>query len=443
MPVEAGLILFLLLVNGYLALAEIAVVSSSPARLEQHAGRGDRRARAALELSRAPTRFLSTVQVGITLVGVLSGAFGGAAVAGSLELRLQDVPILAPHAHGVAVAIVVVTIAWLSVVFGELVPKRLALSNPERFAVAVARPMTALSRLAAPAVAVLELASEVVFVVFRLPRGHEPRVTEADVTAMVAAGTSAGVFEPAERRMVERVFRFADEPVAALMTPRRDIVWLDVNDAADVQTALIRQHPFSRFPVCDGGLDQLLGIVQVRDLWLASQPPDATGAGRLDLMPLLREPLLVPDSATALPVLEELQRTGRHVAMVVDEHGGVDGLLTLNNLLAFVATGAVTGGTAPEPAIVARPDGSWLVDGALSLGDFYAGLGVEDPEAGRARAYHTVAGLVMTRAGRIPAVGQRVTIGPLTIEVADMDAFRVDKVLVTREPTREGLVRPG
>ena len=246
---EILIVLLLLLANGYLALSEIAVVSARRTRLLASAERGDAGARVAAELSQSPTKFLSTVQAGITLIGILSGAYGGATIAEELAVVLDRYPMFAGYSEGAAMAIVVLALSYLSVIIGELVPKRMALSNPERFAAWIARPMQRLSRIAAPAVAALEYTSDVVIKVFRLPQGGDSSVTEADVSAMVAAGTAAGVFDPVERRMVERVFRLDDEPVAAMMTPRTDIVWLDITDSLDVHYDVIRQHPYSRFPV--------------------------------------------------------------------------------------------------------------------------------------------------------------------------------------------------
>jgi putative hemolysin len=428
---EILVILLLLVGNGYLALSEIAVVSSRRSRLLQRAERGDAAARAAAELSRSPTKFLSTVQVGITLIGILSGAYGGATIAEELAVALSGYPAIATYSEGIAVAIVVIGVSYCSVIIGELVPKRIALSNPERFAALVARPVMLLSRIAAPAVAALEYSSDLIMRVFRLPQGGTASVTEADVSAMLAAGTAAGVFDPAERRMVERVFRLDDEPVAAMMTPRPDIVWLDVNDSLDAYYDLIRRHPYSRFPVCDGSLDRIIGIAYVRDIWIAER--EAPGGAPPDLRSLIRQPLFVPERAPALDVLEQFQTTGTHVAIIIDEHGGVDGLLTLNNILTFlVASPAAEPSRRDEAAIVQRTSDSWLVDGALSLGDFYAEIGIDDPDADKPRTYHTVAGLVMTLLDRVPRTGDRVAHGPLSLEVADMDGFRVDKVLVSR-----------
>jgi putative hemolysin len=428
--VEIVVILLLLVANGYLALSEIAIVSARRSRLQHRAERGDAAAAVAVELSASPTKFLSTVQVGITLIGILSGAYGGATIAEELAVALSQYPRLAEYSEGAAVAIVVIVLSYLSVIIGELVPKRIALSNPERFAALVARPMRRLSRIAGPAVAALELTSDVLIKLFRIPKGDGAAVTEADVSAMVAAGTAAGVFDPVERRIVERAFRLDDEPVGAMMTPRPDVVWLDVNDSPETRNDVIRRHPYARFPVCDGSLDRLLGILTVRDLWVAER---SRSRESVDLRAVLRQPLFVPDRTPALEVLAQFQRSGTHVAVVIDEHGGVDGLLTLNNLLAFLVAPA-PGEAVHEgdEAIVQRGPNSWLVDGSLSLGTFYRELGVDDPDQETGRAYHTVAGLVMTTLGRIPATGDRTQAGPLTIEVVDMDGFRVDKVLVTR-----------
>jgi putative hemolysin len=223
------------------------------------------------------------------------------------------------------------------------------------------------------------------------------------------------------------VFRLDDEPIAGIMTPRTDIVWLDVADTLETNLDIVGQHPYSRFPVCEGSLDRTLGIVTVRDIWAAQQ------AGHVDLRAIVRQPLVVPDTAVALDVLQQFQASATHVALVVDEHGGLDGLLTLNNLMLFVlgpAPGAAT--TAARPAIVQRDAASWLVDGSASLADFYAAVGVAEPESDEPRAYHTVAGLVMSELGRVPVDGYTATIGSLRLEVVDMDGFRVDKVLVSR-----------
>jgi putative hemolysin len=429
---EVAVILVLLIGNGYLALSEIAIVSARRTRLAQAAGRGDAAARAAVELSQSPTRFLSTVQVGITLIGILSGAYGGTTIAASLAAFLAGYPAIAPYSEAIAMGAVVIVISYLSVVIGELVPKRIALTNPERFAALVARPMTALARAAGPVVSALELTSNLVMKLFRLPQGRDASVTEADVSAMLAAGTATGVFDPVERWIVERVFRLDDEPVAAMMTPRRDIVWLDVNDSPDSHDALIRRHPYSRYPVCDGDLDRILGILAIRDLWVAQRETPAPAA--IDLRSLLRPPLFVPDRSPALAVLQQFQRSGTQVAVIVDEHGGVDGLLTLNNILTFLVSPPAGRSRGEDAAVVQRTPGSWLVDGALSLGDFYAAMGMEDPGGEAPRSYHTVAGLVLAKLERIPAVADRFELGSLTIEVADMDGSRVDKVLVTRRP---------
>jgi putative hemolysin len=427
---EFLIILILLLANGFLALSEIAIVSARSSRLLHRAERGDAGAAVAAELARSPTKFLSTVQVGITLIGILSGAYGGATIAEELAVSFGQYPPLADYAEGVAVAVVVVVLSYLSVIIGELVPKRVALSNPERFAAAVARPMRRLSRLAGPAVAALEHTSNLIIRIFRLPQGTDFSVTEADVSAMVAAGTAAGVFDPVERRIVERTFRLDDEPVAVMMTPRPAIVWLDVNDSPQAREDTMRQYPYSRFPVCDGSLDRVLGIVSVRDVWLAERHAAGTTP---DLRALIRQPLFIPEGTAALRLLEQFQSTGTHVAIVIDEHGGVDGLVTLNNILGFLV--APLPGTArphDDSSIVQRGPNSWLVDGSLALGDFYTAIGIDDHDAADSGAFHTVAGLVLATIGRIPAAGDRIELGPLVVEVVDMDGRRVDKVLVTR-----------
>jgi putative hemolysin len=425
---ELLVILILLLANGFLALSEIAVVSARRSRLLQLAEHGDLAAAAAADLSQSPTRFLSTVQVGITLIGILSGAYGGATIAEALAVWLGQYPSVAAYSEQLAVGIVVVALSYFSVIIGELVPKRIALNNPEKFASLVARPMRGLSRIAGPAVLALEHSSNIIMKILRLPQGSDSAVTEADVAAMIAAGTASGVFEPEERRMMERVFRLDDEPVAAMMTPRPDIIWLDSRDSFDTQLDVIARHPYSRFPVAEGSLDRIRGIVDVRDICIAQRRSTT-----VDLAAMARTPLFVPDRAAALDVLRQFQTSGTQIAILIDEHGGVDGLVTQKDVLMFLAAPAADPSAlqAEGQAVVRRDDGSWLVDGSVPIADFYSAIGVSDPDDDQPRSYHTVAGLALTALGRVPQAGDRVSVGALILEVADMDGRRVDKVLVT------------
>jgi putative hemolysin len=430
MTFEILLILALILINGVFAMSEIAVVSSRKSRLQQRASEGDAGARRALELAEDPTRFLSTVQIGITLVGVFAGAFGGASIAGRLDNYLEGFPAMAPYSEGVALFAVVAAITFLSLVVGELVPKRIALNRPERIAGLVAAPMHGLSIVASPFVRVLSVSTEGLLKLLRVRKAEEPPVTEEEVSALLDVGMAAGVFEEEEHDLVERVFWLADQRVGSLVTPRQRIEWLDVRDAPEAHRSELVRHRFSHYLVCDGEVDRVLGMVRVKDLLaelLEGRPLDPRAA--------LRQPLFVPSSLRALRLLTMFRESGIHLAVVIDEYGGVEGLVTLNDVLEEI-TGDL--GLDTEPRVVQREDGSWLVDASLTMDEFWVSLNLEEPRVPGGRAYHTLGGLVVTELGRIPHTGDTFELHDLKFEVVDMDGHRVDKVLVGRSGVRTG-----
>ena len=423
--VEIVLIVLLLLANGLFAMSEIAVISSRKARLQRLAAGGDRRARAALELAGEPDRFLSTVQIGITLVGILAGAFGGATIAEQLGAVLDRIPTLNPYGEALGLTVVVLAITYLSLVFGELVPKRVGMNNPEGIARIVARPMGALSRFASPAVHLLSFSTSAVLRLLRTRPPEGPAVTEDEVRVMLEQATDAGVFEQSEREMVESVFRLGDRRVTALMTPRVDVAWLDVNLPAEEVARRIAASHYSRLPVCDRQPDNVLGVVKAKDLL------SAVLSGRpLDLRASLREPLFVPESMTALRLLELFRGSRTHVALVVNEHGAVEGLVTLTDVLEAIVGDLVPPGGQSEPMAVRREDGSWLLDGGITIDGFKEVFPVERMPGEEEGAYQTLAGFVITHLGRIPSAADRFEWGGLSFEVVDMDGRRVDKVLV-------------
>jgi putative hemolysin len=436
--VEIVAILLLILLNGAFALSEMAVVSARKARLEQRANAGDRRARAALELANEPNQFLSTIQVGITLVGILTGAFGGARLAGPLAAQLQRVPALAPYSEPLALSSVVLASTYLSLIVGELVPKRLALNSPERSAAAVAIPMRALARLAAPLVALLGASTDLVLRLLGQRPAAEAPVTEEEVKILIEQGTRAGVFEAAEQEIVESVFRLGDRRVSSLMTPRPEIAWLDLEGAPERIRRAIVEHEHSRFPVGRGGLDEVVGIALAKDI-LAPAPPDRP----LDLEALVRPALFVPESMPAFRALETFKRSGCQIALVVDEYGSVQGLVTIIDLLEALVGDIPSPAELAEPPALRRPDGSWLLDGTLPFEDAKEMLGLGELPGEGSGDYHTVGGLMMRQAGRIPGVGDGFEWEGLRFEVVDMDGNRVDKVLVApispgRSDRREG-----
>ena len=422
---EILILLVLIIANGIFSMSEMAIISSRKVRLQQMANQGDAKAKAALELAEAPNRFLSTVQVGITLIGILTGALGGATIADKLALYVELIPGLAPYSQAIAFGMVVLTITYLSLIVGELVPKRLALNNPERIAASVAIPMRVLAAGAYPVVHLLSASTDLVLRILGIGPSTEPQVTEEEIKVLIEQGTEAGTFEEAEQDMVQRVFRLGDRPVNALMTPRPDIVWLDLEDSAEENRHKMMDSCHSRFPVCQGGLDNVLGVMHVTDLLartLSGQP--------LDLTISLRQPVFVPESTRGLKILELFKQTGIHVALVVDEYGVIQGLVTLNDVLVEIVGDVPSAGELEDPQAVQREDGSWLLDGMLPVDEFVELFDIDELRGDHQGSYQTLGGFVMTHLGRIPAAADHFEWEGMRFEVMDMDGNRVDKVLV-------------
>jgi putative hemolysin len=423
---EFILILLLILANGVFAMSEIAVVSARKVRLLQRAQRGDKRAQAALDLAQDPGRFLSTVQVGITLVSVLTGAYGGATLAEHLGAGLKTFPALAPFAENLAFGIVVVGITLLTLVIGELVPKRLGLNSPERIAATVAGPLGKLSRIAAPFVYVLTLSTNAVVWALHLRPPEDPTITEDEIKILLRQGTRAGRFEETERVMVESIFRLADLRIGALMTPRTDIEWLDPRDSREELIRAISSATHSHFPVAEEGLDTVIGVVHAKDLLVR-----CLSGNDLDLRDAATEPLYVPESMRVIKLLELFRLKGSGFALVVDEYGSLEGLITLRDVLSEVVQGIPSPEAEEEPMAIQREDGSWLLDGALPVDRFRDLLDIPELPEEEAGYYQTLGGLVMMQTGHIPITGEHFEWQGLRIEVMDMDGHRVDKVLAT------------
>jgi putative hemolysin len=394
--------------------------------LQQWAEEGNARARIALELANTPNQFLSTIQIGITLVGILAGAFGGATIANKLTALLSTIPWLAPYSHLLGLVVVVLVITYLSLVIGELVPKRLALNNPERIAMAIATPMRALSRIAHPAVYLLGHSTEVLLQAIGMRPSPEPLVTEEEIRVLIAQGTQAGMFEEAEQEMVERIFRLGDRRVSMVMTPRTEIVWLDREAPPEEIRHIITTSVHSRFLVAEGSLDNSLGVVHAKDLLAHS-----LGQQPVDLITPLQQPLYVPESMPALRVLELFKQSGTHIALVIDEYGGIQGLVTPSDILEAIVGDLPVAGEQLEPLAVQREDGSWLLDGMLPVDEFRDLLDLGELPGEDQGIYQTLAGFVIMQLGRIPVAADKFEWEGLNIEVVDMDGNRVDKVLVT------------
>ena len=422
---EIIFVLLLLVANGVFAMSEIALVSARKSRLRHRADNGDAQALAALELANSPDRFLPTVQIGITLVGIFAGAFGGATIAEQLAERIAVVPTLAPYAEGIGLGVVVIAITYFSLIIGELVPKRIALNNPENIAALMARPMRLLSRIAAPVVFLLTFSTTVVLKLLRVKPSTEPSVTEEEVRALILQGAEAGIFEHSEREIVESVFRLDDRSVNALMMPRREVVWLDADASGEEIRRTVTENPYSRFPVCEGSLDNVIGIAKAKHLLercLNNEP--------LDLRVAMTAPMFVPETRTALQMLQVFKNSHTHIALVIDEHGGVQGLVTMNDVLEAIVGEMQTNG-AESPAIM-REDGSYLLDGVLPIDDFADIFNINGSLEIERGDYHTLAGFVLARCGQIPKTADVFEWQNLRFEIVDMDGRRVDKVLVSR-----------
>lgn len=427
--IEILLIIFLVAINGIFALSEMAVVAARKTRLKQMAAAGDARARAALALAENPNRFLSTVQIGITLVGILAGAFGGATIAEQISARLQNSGIAIVYAEAFALVAVVAAITFLSLVFGELVPKRIALNNAEKIAGVVARPMNLLAWCAAPLVRLLTFSTEIILKLLRVKKAIEPNVTPEEFKLLLAEGTAAGVFDETEQELVESVFRLGQRRVAALMTARVEVVWLDAADSDAEILKTITDSGYSRFPVCREREENCLGVVKAKD-YLAGLIADETAR----LESFVKQPLFLPENITALQTLEAFKNSHTHLALIVDEHGAIEGLVTTNDVLEAI-TGEVVAAASHQsnkPCAVERADGSWLVDGALPVDEFKELFGLEKLDGEGSANFQTVAGFVLYRLGRIPAVAEIFEWNDLCFEIVDMDGRRIDKVMVAR-----------
>ncbi|HVB17400.1 MAG TPA: hemolysin family protein [Stellaceae bacterium] len=423
LTLQLSIVLLLILINGFFAMAEIALVSARTARLQPLAAAGSQGADAALELKSDPSRLLATVQIGITIIAVLSGTFGQATFGERLQEALAGYGgFLGAYAHAISMAAVVIGISYFSLILGELVPKRIALSHPERIAAALARTMRAMARLAAPLEWLLTTTTDLLLRLLPL-HGDPVSVTDQEIGFMLREGAAAGHIPHGETAIVEMALRLGERRVSTVMTPRTQIAFLDLDDAEEENRGHIRDSAYSRFPVVQGGTHQLAGIVQVKDLY------DAALAGQpFSLRAALRPPLFVPNTVTVLRALEVFKTSGEPMALVVDEYGDLEGLVTLTDILEALV-GEIPGTGDADPRIVRRADGTFLVDGMLGLDELKQLLGVaeltgEDPD------FHTLGGYLMARLNRVPMVADRVAADDWRFEVVEMDGRRVDRVLV-------------
>ena len=423
---EISAIFLLLIANGIFAMSEIAIVTARKSRLQELANNGKAKARAALDLANNPNRFLSTVQVGITLVGILAGAFGGGAIREWLATQLHSIPIIAPYSRSLALGIVVITITYFSVIVGELVPKRLALGHPESIAMFMAPVMRLLLAVGAPLVHLFTFSTDLVFRLVGKRFDERTVVSEEEITTLLQQGTEAGVFHETEQEMVEAVFQLGDMSARGLMTTRTQIIWLDLNDSVEEIRAKLSDSGHSRFPVCEGSLDNVVGIVQAKDLLT-----NFLSGKNVELKATMQPADFAPKSMTALQLLDHIKKTSSHIVLVVDEYGGTEGLLTHHDILEAIAGDMPLGTTPTEPKAVQRKDGSWLLDGMLSVDEFKELFHIETLPGEKKDSFQTLGGFLFTQMGRVPSVAESFEWNTLRFEIVDMDGKRIDKVLVS------------
>jgi putative hemolysin len=420
--VDILVLLVLMVVNGLFAMAEMAIITARPSRLQQLASDGKHGAKVAMQLANEPNHFLSTVQVGITLIGILTGTLGGAALAEDLEGQIEKIKGLDAYSNAIAFALIVSITTYLSLVIGELVPKRLAMQNPEGLATRLAVSMNWLSIATRPIVALLSFSTNAVLRALGIDLNKEKDVTEAEVIALMEHGFQTGVFESAEQELVERIFELDIRTVGSVMTPRTEITWLNLEEPADSLRAKIAQNPYSVYPVCQGDLDRVVGMVSAKQLMakaLLSQD--------LPLKEMLKEPLLLPETIFVSKALELIKSSGIHVALIISEYGGVEGIVTINDVLEELVGNI----DVDEPQFVQRADGTWLVDGMLGIHkvvDVFPDFQSPGDEEG---SYTTLAGFIMARLGHIPTIAETFVWGDFTFEIVDMDGRRIDKVMIS------------
>jgi putative hemolysin len=424
---EFGILILLVLLNGFFALAEMAIMYAKDVRLQQMAEAGNSGAADARYLSKNSGKFLSTVQIGITLVGVATGAFGGSALAVHIVPLINWIPGLERYAEGISVALIVLLITYLSLVLGELVPKRLAITHPEKYASITATIMKRISRWGNPIVKFLSGSTNAVIKLLRIQSPYRPGLTDEDLRMLIDKGAETGILNRDEEVMMEQVLNFDESRIESLITPRSKIVWLDISATQDeIHKTLIR-YKRSKYPVAQGGLDRLRGVVYAQELL-----EQHLETGYFDLTTILHPPVVIPESLSILTAISRLQQTGCGVAFVLNEFGGVDGLIADDDLTEALIGFKHSSPSSTDPAIVHRSDGSWLLDGLLPLTTFRNLVGMK-PINGDERLYQTIGGLVMAELGKIPTTGDSLKWEGIQLEVIDMDGNRVDKVLATKE----------
>jgi putative hemolysin len=426
LALQVAIILALILLNALFALAEMALVTARKARLQPAADRGREGARAALELKHDPGRLLSTVQIGMTVISILAGSFGGATLGERLANYLETVPgFVGEYAQTIAIGSVVIAISYLTLIIGELVPKRVALGRPELIACSLARLMRVLSRIMAPAAWLLNASTNIVLRLLPVKLGEQAPVTEEEINLMLREGAAAGYFHHGETTIAQMALRLGDRRLSGVMTPRPKVEWLNLADSEEENKQKIVASAYSRFPVIDGEPNAVAGIIQVKDILIAQL------SGKLfDLRAVLRAPLYLPNTVTALRALEMFKKSGEPMALVVDEYGDFEGVVTLTDILEALVGDIAAPGEDPDPPVVTREDGSWLIDGMVALDELKDVIGAQALPGEESGDFHTLGGFMMAQINRVPKTGDHFKVGGYRFEVVDMDGRRVDRVLV-------------
>ena len=420
---EVFVIFGLILLNGCFALSELALISSKRSRLEGDAKRGDKKARKAIDLAGSPDKFLSTVQIGITSIGILTGIFSGESAAEWLSVEIAKIPALESSSHTISLAVVVILVTYLSLIFGELVPKRLAMSNPEHYAKMVAGPMNFLSKIGIPFVWLLSVSTNGLMKLFGIPSTSTSKVTEEEIKAILQEGTDEGEIQEVEHDIVERVFNLGDRDVNSLMTHRNDLVWLDIEDPLDEIKKVIQTKVHNVYPVASEQLDEIIGVIFLKEFFADFNNPD------FNLRNHIRPAQFVPETMNGYNVLELFRKSQQFYAIISDEYGSIQGIVTMNDLMEALV-GNIIEPEEHQEQIVQREDGSWLVDGQYSFYDFLANFDMEDLY--QEHDYNTLSGLILDILERIPNTAEKLRWKDFEMEIVDMDAARIDKVLVRR-----------
>lgn len=423
------IIFFLIIANGFFAMSEMAIVASRHSRLEEKGNNGSNAAKIALRLAKEPEHFLSTVQVGITLIGVISGAFGGAALSGDLAIILSKIAVIEPYAETIAFVIVVSIITYLSLIIGELVPKRIALANAERIALLTAPVILVFTKITLPIVKLLSFSTALVLKIFPQKKSSEPSVTEEEVSSLLRQAQASGVLEESEVEMVDHIFELGDTPITFAMTPRSEMIWYNMKDADEENWKKIIDSDHSTFPVCNGSLDKIMGMVAVKDCWF-----DFVSGKEVDIKSIMSKPLYVPDTASVLQVVKILQEEHKHSALVVGEFGTINGMVTLMDVLEGII-GDMKTEFEEEPSIIeTNTEGIYFVDGAISIEEFKEYFSIEEMLPNEeSNEFSTLAGFIIDQFGHIPQSGEVCEWKEWSFEVVDMDYSRVDKVRVTKK----------